>query len=328
MVELWVSRAWFQTSNAHWVGSAFFWDITQRVVVICHFRTKENIHSNICLEIESYWDRLKNYVQQQIHYICNILLKTDQIHFTLAVSSSVSTCSVRTASRQMPTLITARTNTSADGESHPVESPRAFANGFKGMKNELMKRLFFVTCSWTPYALSVPKDKNRKDWRQTVVWLYVDKYVFANIHLYEFFPCFGMGTRAWNFCKYFRFTLYTTATERVCLQYTMRLVCEWQSYRLIRRPVTGFVLKRSRGDMLPVLMSVLQLHTLMKIIIDLFFRFIAWTFSGTVIWWCPSWAAMCTVCSEVHTKHVNALCGQNFAFVGVDPGGTHGNHGQ
>jgi hypothetical protein len=113
----------------------------------------------------------------------------------------------------------------------------------------------------------------------------------------------------------------------VCLQYTVRLVCEWPSYRLIRRPVTGFVVRRSIGNTLPVLMSVLQLRTLMKIlVIDLFFRFTAWTFSGTFIWCCPSWAVMCTVCSEVHTKHTNTLCGQSFAFVRVKPGGTYSNH--
>ena len=68
-----------------------------------------------------------------------------------------------------PTLITAYTNTSTDGESHPVESSRAVANGFKGMKSEMMKCLFFVTGSRTPYALSVLTDKNLKDWRQNVV---------------------------------------------------------------------------------------------------------------------------------------------------------------
>jgi len=28
------------------------------------------------------------------------------------------------------------------------------------------------------------------------------------------------------------------------------------------------------------------------------------------------------VCSQIHTKHINALCGQNIGFVNVKPGGT------
>jgi hypothetical protein len=33
------------------------------------------------------------------------------------------------------------------------------------------------------------------------------------------------------------------------------------------------------------------------------------------------------VCSEIHTKHINTLCGQNVEFVNVKPGGTYSNHG-
>jgi hypothetical protein len=32
------------------------------------------------------------------------------------------------------------------------------------------------------------------------------------------------------------------------------------------------------------------------------------------------------VCSEIHTEHINALCGQNVEFVNVKPGGTYSNH--
>ena len=32
------------------------------------------------------------------------------------------------------------------------------------------------------------------------------------------------------------------------------------------------------------------------------------------------------VCSEIHTKHINTLCGQNVEFVNVKPGGTYSNH--
>jgi hypothetical protein len=31
------------------------------------------------------------------------------------------------------------------------------------------------------------------------------------------------------------------------------------------------------------------------------------------------------VCSEIHTKHINTLCGQNVEFVNVKSGGTHSN---
>ena len=30
--------------------------------------------------------------------------------------------------------------------------------------------------------------------------------------------------------------------------------------------------------------------------------------------------------SEVHTKHINILCGENVGFVGVKPGGTYSDH--
>jgi hypothetical protein len=32
------------------------------------------------------------------------------------------------------------------------------------------------------------------------------------------------------------------------------------------------------------------------------------------------------VCSEIYTKHINALCGQNVQFASVKPGGTYSNH--
>ena len=32
------------------------------------------------------------------------------------------------------------------------------------------------------------------------------------------------------------------------------------------------------------------------------------------------------VCSEIHTKHINTLCGQNVEFVSVKPGGTYSDH--
>jgi hypothetical protein len=32
------------------------------------------------------------------------------------------------------------------------------------------------------------------------------------------------------------------------------------------------------------------------------------------------------LCSEIHTKHINTLCGQNVEFVNVKPGGTYSNH--
>ena len=32
------------------------------------------------------------------------------------------------------------------------------------------------------------------------------------------------------------------------------------------------------------------------------------------------------VCSQIHTKHINTLCGQNVEYVSVKPGGTYGDH--
>jgi hypothetical protein len=32
------------------------------------------------------------------------------------------------------------------------------------------------------------------------------------------------------------------------------------------------------------------------------------------------------VCSEIHTKHKNTLCGQNVESLNVKPGGTYSNH--
>jgi hypothetical protein len=31
------------------------------------------------------------------------------------------------------------------------------------------------------------------------------------------------------------------------------------------------------------------------------------------------------VCSQIHTKHINTLCGQNVEFLNVKPGGTYSN---
>ena len=32
------------------------------------------------------------------------------------------------------------------------------------------------------------------------------------------------------------------------------------------------------------------------------------------------------VCSEIHTKHINTLCGQNVELLKVKPGGTYSDH--
>jgi len=32
------------------------------------------------------------------------------------------------------------------------------------------------------------------------------------------------------------------------------------------------------------------------------------------------------VCSQIHTKHINTLCGQNVEFVSFKPGGTYSGH--
>ena len=32
------------------------------------------------------------------------------------------------------------------------------------------------------------------------------------------------------------------------------------------------------------------------------------------------------VCSQIHTKHINTLCGQNVELLNVKPGGTHSDH--
>jgi len=32
------------------------------------------------------------------------------------------------------------------------------------------------------------------------------------------------------------------------------------------------------------------------------------------------------VCSEIHTKHINKLCGQNVEFMNVKPVGTYSDH--
>jgi hypothetical protein len=32
------------------------------------------------------------------------------------------------------------------------------------------------------------------------------------------------------------------------------------------------------------------------------------------------------VCSKIHTKHINTLCGHNVELLNVKPGGTHSNH--
>ena len=32
------------------------------------------------------------------------------------------------------------------------------------------------------------------------------------------------------------------------------------------------------------------------------------------------------VCSQIHIKHINTLCGQNVEVLSVIPGGTYSNH--
>ena len=32
------------------------------------------------------------------------------------------------------------------------------------------------------------------------------------------------------------------------------------------------------------------------------------------------------VCSEIHTKHINTVCGQNVELLNVKPSGTYSNH--
>ena len=32
------------------------------------------------------------------------------------------------------------------------------------------------------------------------------------------------------------------------------------------------------------------------------------------------------VCSQIHTKHINTLCGQNVELLNFKPGGTYTNH--
>ena len=32
------------------------------------------------------------------------------------------------------------------------------------------------------------------------------------------------------------------------------------------------------------------------------------------------------VCSQIHTKHINTLCGQNVELLNFKPGGTHSVH--
>ena len=32
------------------------------------------------------------------------------------------------------------------------------------------------------------------------------------------------------------------------------------------------------------------------------------------------------VCSQIHTKHINTVCGQNVELLNVKPGGTHSDH--
>jgi hypothetical protein len=43
------------------------------------------------------------------------------------------------------------------------------------------------------------------------------------------------------------------------------------------------------------------------------------------IMWITQYRKIITVCSEIHTKHINALCGQNAKFLIFKPGGTYSN---
>jgi len=38
------------------------------------------------------------------------------------------------------------------------------------------------------------------------------------------------------------------------------------------------------------------------------------------------YSGIIAVCSQIHTKHINTLCGQNVEFVNVKPGGIYSDH--
>jgi hypothetical protein len=38
------------------------------------------------------------------------------------------------------------------------------------------------------------------------------------------------------------------------------------------------------------------------------------------------YSGIIAVCSEIHIKHINTLCGQNVEFVNVKPGGIYSDH--
>ena len=38
------------------------------------------------------------------------------------------------------------------------------------------------------------------------------------------------------------------------------------------------------------------------------------------------YGAIIAVCSQIHIKHINTLCGQNAGLLNVKPGGTYGDH--
>jgi hypothetical protein len=39
------------------------------------------------------------------------------------------------------------------------------------------------------------------------------------------------------------------------------------------------------------------------------------------------YSGIIAVCSEIHTKHINTLCGQNVELLNVKHGGTYSKHG-
>jgi len=38
------------------------------------------------------------------------------------------------------------------------------------------------------------------------------------------------------------------------------------------------------------------------------------------------WREIIAVCSEIHTKHINTLCGQYVGLIDVKPGGSYSYH--
>ena len=137
---------------------------------ILHIR---EVRIHICLKMNGFWIWLKFYIQQDVLYLSCIIfyLTTDiiHLHYTFPISElPISNCLASDNSEPMlkisSTWINARLDTSDHRLSFSSTGPREVLNGYRASKCADEMSLYFQSELIVLGILSVPADKNVRDW--------------------------------------------------------------------------------------------------------------------------------------------------------------------